>query len=194
MRRLNLVDAMTLVAAIAIGLSVVVWMGMASEGIALAISSLADRSWRYTYRGSLGALLALSPIPAMLAVALLALRVRSPRPIPRVLGRQPGFLAGVAVLLASTVVLGNLMIATVATWGHHGWKVSAPYSTWVQASVTTLPAACGYSVAMAWMTLVLGGRWRPEPSWIDRAGRILGTYWLVAGLGLQWTHFVLMLA
>ena len=37
---------------------------------------------------------------------------------------------------------------------------------------------CGFSVAVAWLTLTLGGRWRPEPSWIDRMGRVLGFYFI----------------
>jgi len=35
------------------------------------------------------------------------------------------------------------------------------------------------AVAGAWFVLALAGWWRPEPSWIDRFGRILGFLWIV---------------
>jgi hypothetical protein len=39
------------------------------------------------------------------------------------------------------------------------------------------------------MALAFSRRWRPEPSWIDRLGRVLGLYWLLMLLmifALQW--------
>jgi hypothetical protein len=38
----------------------------------------------------------------------------------------------------------------------------------------------GFAVLGGWAVLVLSGRWRPEPSWIDRAGRIIGATWIGA--------------
>ncbi len=43
----------------------------------------------------------------------------------------------------------------------------------------------GLVVAGAWLTLRCAGAWRPEPTWVDRAGRTLGILWLLA------TFFVL---
>jgi hypothetical protein len=37
-------------------------------------------------------------------------------------------------------------------------------------------AMIGLSVGTGWMLLLISGRWRPEPSWIDRAGRVLGWF------------------
>ena len=37
----------------------------------------------------------------------------------------------------------------------------------------------GYAVAAAWLTLMIGRRWRPEPSWVDRSGRLIGSFWLL---------------
>jgi hypothetical protein len=42
-----------------------------------------------------------------------------------------------------------------------------------------------YVVATAWLMLALSGRWRSEPSWIDRLGRIIGVFW-VGLLPLSW--------
>jgi hypothetical protein len=37
----------------------------------------------------------------------------------------------------------------------------------------------GWAAAVSWFTLVLTGRWRPEPSWVDRWGRALGCSWII---------------
>lgn len=39
-------------------------------------------------------------------------------------------------------------------------------------------APCGFTVAVVWLLLALSGRWRPEKSWIDRLGRLLGVVWI----------------
>jgi hypothetical protein len=54
-------------------------------------------------------------------------------------------------------------------------------------AVTPLPLAA--AVAGTWVVLVFDRRWRPEPSWIDWAGRCLGVYWLLAGLTLPFARY-----
>ena len=39
--------------------------------------------------------------------------------------------------------------------------------------------AIGLAVVTAWLTLLLTRGWHPEPTWIDRLGRILGACWVV---------------
>jgi hypothetical protein len=43
-------------------------------------------------------------------------------------------------------------------------------------------ARIGPAVITAWVALYASGRWRSEPHWIDRAGRVLGAYWVVLWL------------
>lgn len=45
-----------------------------------------------------------------------------------------------------------------------------------------MPRHAGFLVAGAWLALLLAGAWRPEPTWVDRAGRALGVYWIFAAL------------
>jgi hypothetical protein len=45
-----------------------------------------------------------------------------------------------------------------------------------------MPQYAGLLVAGAWLTLLLAGAWRPEPTWVDRAGRALGVFWILAAL------------
>jgi hypothetical protein len=40
------------------------------------------------------------------------------------------------------------------------------------------------AIAGAWLTLILASWWRPERSWIDRFGRLLGVCWILLGLCL----------
>lgn len=44
---------------------------------------------------------------------------------------------------------------------------------------------CGYTVAAIWMLLALSGRWRPERSWIDRLGRLLGVAWIACAVAVS---------
>lgn len=37
----------------------------------------------------------------------------------------------------------------------------------------------GFAVQAVWTVLLMGRRWRPEPSWQDRAGRAVGIWWIV---------------
>ena len=43
------------------------------------------------------------------------------------------------------------------------------------------------AVAAAWLGLALSRRWRPEPGWIDRVGRLIGVLWLLT-LYFDWEY------
>jgi hypothetical protein len=44
-----------------------------------------------------------------------------------------------------------------------------------------LATSVSIAIAASWVTLVVVGRWRPEPSWDDRIGRLLAVAWLILG-------------
>ena len=46
-------------------------------------------------------------------------------------------------------------------------------------------APCGFTVAAIWLLLGLSGRWRPEKSWIDRLGRLLGVVWIACAIAVS---------
>jgi len=50
----------------------------------------------------------------------------------------------------------------------------------------------GLSVLVAWTNLWLTGRWRRDPTFFDRAGRVMGIYW-VATVPLSLAVFVTIL-
>jgi hypothetical protein len=115
------------------------------------------------------------PLVATMTMAIAILRLLRPRPSIRRLTRQPGFAACSAASLA-ILVGGGFNYATTEITFAPGAEGAAGY-TWVV--LTPRGAEAGLAVAAAWLLLALGRRWQPEPAWIDRAGRIVGVYWIV---------------
>lgn len=127
-------------------------------------------------------------LPVMLAMSLsvLVVRIRRPRPPIRIALRSPGVTAcfGLAavVLLETIQGMGSDILFDVNSGralnlaGVDGslWKVY-----W------QLPQRIGHTVTVLWLVLIVTGRWRPEPNWIDRLGRFLGVFWILAGI-LWW--------
>lgn len=116
-----------------------------------------------------------------LMAAAIGLRLRSPRPRWSRLVRQPGFVACVAVLVSA--IPGLVWTATI--YHRPGFREADGFRP---AWTTTLEFA-GTAVLGSWFALALSRRWRPECSWIDRLGRILGLYWLLllfTFFALQW--------
>jgi hypothetical protein len=121
---------------------------------------------------------------AMGMVALLVLRLRRPRPSWRRLARQPGTVACAAA--SAALLAGGLYVisrhASMANpigsdrinvlvhmpndlaWGSHDWPILE----------SRIPPA----VVSAWVTLAFCGRWCAESSWIDRTGRLFGSFWV----------------
>jgi hypothetical protein len=46
-------------------------------------------------------------------------------------------------------------------------------------AICRLNVGIGYAVFASWLILAMGRRWRPEPGWIDRLGRLMGIAWIV---------------
>lgn len=115
-------------------------------------------------------LLEVLPLLFAWTLAVLTIRLRRPRPRLRVLLRQPGFVASLSATLA-LLLCGLTLIPDLAS----GNK-PAPLR-WYLVNFTPEPA---FAVFGAWFTLAANRRWRPEPSWIDRLGRLLGIAWFLS--------------
>jgi hypothetical protein len=162
-RQFKIFDGMAMTAAIAVGLGLV---RLTSESSPLATSlpwKISEGSWA----------LAL-PVTWMLA----GLRLSAPHPR----FRAPGAAACLAVTVASLCMLLFFSHNLVSNLPRVGWSSRTFWGVTAQHVLTPMPLAA--SVAAAWSLLAFDREWRPEASWIDRAGRVVGLYWLVAGLAI----------
>jgi hypothetical protein len=160
-------------------------IGALAVGLALTRAALAGRPLDRTHwvHSVAVGLTAASPCAGAMSLALLALRLVRPRPGLRRLARQPGLVACavfavdsiLVALFAMTNRTGGRFFFADAMWILHGQWVLRTNYFWPQA---------GSAVGGAWIALALGGRWKAEPSWIDRAGRALGVYWIATYLFL----------
>jgi hypothetical protein len=113
-------------------------------------------------------------------LGMLAVRLRRPRPGLRRLSRQPGAVACAAA--ATAMAAGGLVVGAMQMFREA--TLNQVESTWSIFQAWIPPA-----VSMAWAALVLGRRWRAEPSWIDRAGRFFGCYWIALAV-YRWVMIV----
>ena len=142
-----------------------------------------------------------------MTLACLACRFRRPRPAWRRVTIQPGTAALIACLVGFAVqtieAAASLYRPAVSRLGAYefGRVATIPLSDSVTlvlmatrygngvigsiepfgcfgVLVTSFTSPCGIAVAAVWLVLALSGRWRPEKSWIDRLGRMLGVTWI----------------
>ena len=181
-RPFRLTDAMILVIAAAVGLSVnrLNWPGFL------------DRWWQpLDAHDSIERVLdLLMPHIAAVTVAALLMRMRYPRPPYSQLSRQPGTVA-CAVALVVLLVIACWAGITTATGrvfefsehviapGPHTSGGFVPLNPYNARFLVACGDRIGFAVAGAWLSLWLSRRWRPEKTWIDRFGRSLGWLWLI---------------
>jgi hypothetical protein len=167
-RRFNLVDGLILVAAAAL-----TFRALRTELPGFGVSPLG-------WRGVLDHTVIVSSAGALFGtLALLILRLRRPRPPLRRLTLQPGFTAGLAIMVhAAFVGLSFIKLARIELRGAAGLE----WVTYEFLLELTLSYGNGSAVAAVWLVAALGGRWRAERSWLDRSGRVLGVFWIVSTL------------
>ncbi len=195
-RPFTLRDAMALVGATAVGLGVT--RGLFGRYIAAMAEALGDPSRTANLGASayveltlyVSAILGL-PVLAAWTVAL-ALLSRPQRGERRRRGPRPGFAA--MVMAAGTILIGIGTAVGAFVYKETKWsgRVDWPdLSEWTLKVFLVGFGAPGLAVAVAWLLLWLAGRWRPERSWHDRAGRALGLVWLL--LLLVWPGILLVM-
>ena len=141
-----------------------------------------------------------SCVVVTIAVALIPLRLRRPRPGLRRISRQPGFAACAAVALGGAIglMLHGVHIVARLPGSLDSWRSlfnvdtlpgsefdipvrKGPYfvkrklfnSLW-HGAVSVIP----FTVFGVWMSLAVSRRWRCGATWIDRLGRAVSTYWV----------------
>lgn len=117
-----------------------------------------------------------SNLVATVTIALVLLRAFPPRPGIRRLTRQPGAVACWAVMVAVAFEMLSKFsdVVHILRFGGDPWFDLWRTTPWnIQGSSESL------AVSVAWLLLMGSRRWKPERSWIDRVGIILGVFWLV---------------
>jgi len=122
---------------------------------------------------------------------LLFLCLRTPRLALRRLVRCPGFVAVVAsaiVIFMRFVNYVSVAFFTSLDVGRanvYDWMIDLFQVT---EELELFPSEVGCAIIAAWSIQVIGGNWRPEPTWCDRLGRILGLYW-ISTIPFSWFTF-----
>ncbi len=176
LRRFNLADGMSLVAATAVAFAFIQFQGLPWI-LAEKWFPPKDNILRPPEDGDLAALVSSFLIPW--TIALLFLQFQRPRPSRRRLFMRPGF-AACAIATAMIVFL---------CLDEYRQSVFA-YRTFTAPGFHTV-IALNYRISISfatvglWMILAACGRWHAEPSWIDRAGRVVGTLWIIL-IPIRW--------
>ena len=154
--------------------------------------------------GLWGCLVRAFPFVMAWTLAILALRLRHPRPRWIRLIRQPGLVAGLMAALVLAWRLTGFATLCARIWGDPGLAAWFPRHFegsgcfmggnpgWLLFDTDhflNTMAMIGAAVAASWTLLLVGGQWRPERSWIDRAGRALGGFWIAILPLTSWWDF-----
>jgi hypothetical protein len=187
-RRFRIADGLILIIATGIGL------GWSKSVIGPVLSS---ESFPYT-RSGVFLLSAIAFLHVLISwcFTLFLLRWVPPRPDRKEIFSQPGavamFSTTLGVIAAYTVVGSNgfqLAPKFAMATGLRGVRMTADVLSQSQMSLfiflnRVIPIVCG-AVSLSWLMLALAGRWRAEPSWIDRTGGFFGAIFVV-GLPVFW--------
>lgn len=174
-RRFHISDLMVLVLAIAVGLT---WLEIFihSEKGGEIYPMEEEGPW-VMHAVEIGAwwVMAFSHILAVVSIALFLLRFIGPRPRLRAIARQPGTIACGAVSLA-VVTEWLFKLNYFVYWSLESQIIKINMFMYMDIIVSGNREFL--AVATAWLVLAMGRAWRRAPDWIDRAGLILGLYWL----------------
>lgn len=178
-RRFTLLDGMIVVAAMAVGLDLIRYFDLGFDWEFHSQIWMDPRFFFHSWMIDqlVFQIFQIAIISAMIAtLATLAFRLRRPRPARRRLARQPGMVAVRTVVIAWAASVPWLVL------GFAGSPVSIALEGPVR-SLSLVVVFAGFGVATRWGLLLLSRRWRAEPGWIDRLGRLVGIAWMVLSLG-----------
>ena len=177
-RGLSILDVMIMVAATAIGLngSIYAWQSISSlhnTPLYIFVKSDFIHTWYVIF-----AYYAISiPCLIMWTLALSLLSLRRPRDPIRRLTRQPG-IAG--CWAASVALMINLSAVFVREAIHSDLDIGIDD---IYKLISFNPV--GHAILSLWIISILDNRWRPDPNWLDRGGRILSMIWIVETITMQ---------
>jgi hypothetical protein len=178
-RPFGIADALIVIAAIALGLTVTRSLvpGLTPQMLWDAFAAIPQAEltfWGVMAGAAEAGSLLVIPTYTFTTLACLAMRLRAPRPAQHRFVRQPGAMACLAVTctiaLATGPVVAIRMYAASENPGSQDFIVA----------VYMVAAFLGVGIVSCWTAMALSGRWRPERTWIDRLGRLIGLGWVVS--------------
>ena len=176
-RRFTVDDAMLFIAALALGTFAI--RSTFPDPSILWSKLIRDDPPGYWYSWLLQvSLSAVTIYLVFLTPAMLVARLRKPRPGLRRVGRQPGWIACVIVTVA--LALDSVRIASRWSQGNG--------ILWIPTLLVDYAQHVGFAVMGGCVVLMVSGRWRSEPGWVDRMGRLLGITWIAVAV-LAWTRY-----
>ena len=116
------------------------------------------------------------PCLAAWTLALAAVGVWRTRPRRRRLGRRPGLMACLVAIPALAWGSGSALVSGL--FSGRSLNFGPDTVTVFEFCADLGSAQAGAAVLACWATMALSGRWRPEPTWVDRLGRLLGVAWI----------------
>jgi hypothetical protein len=164
-RRFLISDAMILIAATAVGIALTRAVLPGFEAFSSGFGGAPSMRRYFLIEYALNAIL---PPVVSLTIAVLFLRLRQPRPRLRRVFLQPGAAACATATLAFMVAIVLIMSLWAA-----GSTLVHTYNVFVASG-----QIASYTIMGGWLVLILSGRWRPDRSWIDRAGIAIGAIWI----------------
>ncbi len=178
-RNITILDGLTLIAATAVGFTLVRQLGMrlnptflrSQFSIPVTALMLANSSVLYY----------VTPVLACWTVAWFGLCVSARGSIRRRAFRAPGYVALFAATLALALGLGRALLYRLA--GLRDGALSPQL-------VFELQRGASHAVFISLATLWLVGLWRPLPTLRDRIGRAIGATWIACQVLAQATMFV----
>ncbi len=138
------------------------------------------------------------PFAMAFTPVILVARFRRPRPQFARITQEPGIIASAAAMVIMVIrplqEVPAFLLQYLTITSSPIQLPSPPFIRWngppppslgqaIQNAVLeafpffTAPLV-GIAVLVAWLVLLANGRFRPEPDWVDRSGRVLGIYWM----------------
>jgi hypothetical protein len=124
-----------------------------------------------------------SPVVVVVTLAILDL-VLARRPSVGDLMCQPGPATCLTVSFFLALAFGVRIACCRLTWMHK-FGIGSNYndaSDVIRSALWETFRNAPPGVIVCWVTLALAGHWKPQPNWLDRLGRIVGSYWVFLNL------------
>jgi hypothetical protein len=181
-QRFTLIDAVTLIAATAIGLAL---LRPALSPLKARNMSFAGR-WPWLESGIFHGLLYATPVLFAWSVASFALSLRQRRCLFRSISRSPGFVMNAAAIAGVLCISMHYVGQTVI-------DPSRADTTYMHVVSTGLPGDVGYFVVGSLVALALFRRLRPRPIWTDRLCWTLSWVWVGMAILTWWRLYLVLL-